>query len=127
MTLSRLDHVWPKEFGDPHFVKVDVQGYDLEVLKGFGDLITRVYCAEVEVRIARQYRGQPSPSDVYEFMSDHGFDLVGFRANSLQAGRQTVVFNAFFIRSDLRDSPAIRMWKRVNNIGSARRITAIGV
>ncbi|BBY78882.1 FkbM family methyltransferase [Mycolicibacterium pulveris] len=127
VTLSRLDHVWPDEYGDPHFVKIDTQGYDLEVLKGFGELLKRVCCAEVEVCMANQYVGQPSPTDVYDYMRASGFDMVGFKANSLQAGRQTVVFNAFFVRAEIRDVPAVRMWKIVNDIGSAQRITAIGI
>jgi FkbM family methyltransferase len=127
MTLSRLDAIWPEEWGAPHFIKVDTQGYDLEVLKGFGDLLQQVYCAEVEVRVAQQYAGQANPIEIHSFMKGNGFDLVSFKANGLQGGLETVVFNAFFIRSDLRDSPTVRMWKIMNNIGSAERIGAIGV
>jgi FkbM family methyltransferase len=127
MTLSRLDAIWPSEWGDPHFIKVDTQGYDLEVLKGFGDLLHRVSCAEVEVRIAQQYAGQATPFEIHSFMKGHGFDVVGFKANGLQGGQETIVFNAFFIRSNVRDTPAVRMWRIINNVGSADRIAAFGV
>lgn len=127
VTLSRLDGIWPDEYGDPHFIKVDTQGYDVEVLKGFGDLLQRVYCAEVEVRIAAQYVDQPTASDVYGFMKDNGFDLVSLVANGLQAGRETFVFNGFFVRSAIRDDPAVKLWKIVNNIGSAKRIAVAGI
>lgn len=117
MTLSRLDEIWPAEFGDPHFVKIDTQGYDLEVLKGFGDLLERVLCLEVEVRIGQQYIDQATAADIYAFMDERKFDLVGLSSNGLQADRTMMVFNAFFINSSAQQKSAIKLWKLVNNIG----------
>lgn len=126
MSVSRLDSLWPSDFGDPHFVKIDTQGYDLEVLVGFGDLLKGVLCAEIEVRISEQYVNQCLASDIYKFMNQEGFDLVGLLSNGLQSGAGMMVFNAFFIKRSAADTSAVKLWRIVNNIGSLERVKALG-
>jgi FkbM family methyltransferase len=43
----------------PEIVKIDVQGGELEVLEGFGPLLSSVICCELEVSFMRGYAQQP--------------------------------------------------------------------
>jgi len=61
----------------PVFVKIDVQGYELEVLKGcekFLEFFTYIY---VECSFIELYEGQALVDEVIEYLSDYSFKLNG--------------------------------------------------
>lgn len=67
-------------FGLPQMVKVDVQGYELEVMKGLGELISSIDFVLLEVAIIQYNEGAPSFTDVLQWMDVHGlvpYDIVG--------------------------------------------------
>jgi len=81
----------------PILLKIDVQGGELDVLRGIGDfaLIDHVY---VELSFVELYRGQPLFDEVYQFLADHGYRLRGlFNASRTPAFGLTQV-DAFFVR-----------------------------
>jgi FkbM family methyltransferase len=88
----------------PEIVKVDVQGGELEVLKGFGSMLHSVYCCELEVSFLRGYRDQPLFDQVFEFMTDAGFGLFDLKVFGVAATRNGVQANAFFCRRDAGSS-----------------------
>lgn len=125
LTVRRLDCVW----GDnpaPEFLKVDVQGYELEVLKGMGALLDEVICLEAEVSLCRFYEQQATFEDVREFLFAKGFDLARIAALGLYRGQAMVEFNTFWIRRNSHEDPRTRLWKRVNDIGNPRRVNVWG-
>jgi FkbM family methyltransferase len=68
-------------------LKIDVQGFELEVLKGSGSLLHLVDVILVETSFQELYRGQPLFNDIYQFLlsknfSYHGsFDQIFMRMN----------------------------------------------
>ncbi len=52
---------------------IDVQGAELLVLKGAGEMLETVGAVWMEVEAIELYRGQPLKSDVENFMKSHGF------------------------------------------------------
>jgi FkbM family methyltransferase len=60
-------------------LKIDTQGYDLEVLRGGRDLIAsrRVRVIQVEANFVSLYCGQPSFGELVEYLSEAGYGLVG--------------------------------------------------
>lgn len=60
-------------------LKLDTQGYDLEVLRGGGGLLAskRVRVIQVEVNFVPLYRGQPRVGEIIEYLSKDGYGLVG--------------------------------------------------
>jgi FkbM family methyltransferase len=59
----------------PHWV-IDVQGAELEVLKGAGKLLDHCYSAEIEVTSRNLYAGGANAKDVINFMRLNGFIIL---------------------------------------------------
>jgi FkbM family methyltransferase len=123
--LHRLDAVWRGAWGAPDYVKIDVQGYELEVLKGMGDLIKEVKCLQVESSLAPFYEGQPTFATLHDFLRASNFVLVKFRPLGLH-DLGIIDMDCFYVRSDSQSSPEVTLWKRVNDVGDHRRIVTWG-
>ncbi len=80
------------------FLKIDAQGYELEVLKGasrmLGKPIPAIY---LEINFVRYYVGQPLFQEVYEFLYQHGYRLVGIYESGMLTHYYQVGGNALFI------------------------------
>ena len=58
-------------------MKIDVQGYDFEVLKGARELLPQVDYVIVEIGVQLLYEQQASFEDIYAFMQSVGFVYAG--------------------------------------------------
>lgn len=65
--ITEIDAVW-----------MDVQGAELKVLEGFGELLSTVKVIQTEVETKRVYEGAAQFVDVTRFMYDHGFVMISF-------------------------------------------------
>ena len=59
-------------------LKLDIQGAELEVLKGASASIGNSLAAEVEVEFHQMYEQQPLFDQIFAFMKSQGFDFVDF-------------------------------------------------
>jgi len=60
-----------------HFLKVDTQGADLDVVRSAGDRLRDIDRIQMEVTKGDQlYQGAAPTEEVLSFMADHGFKLV---------------------------------------------------
>ncbi len=61
-------------------LKLDTQGYDLEVLRGAENMLTHsnVGLVYLEIIFPGMYEELPSFSDIYQFLASKGFRLVSF-------------------------------------------------
>lgn len=106
LPMSSLDEIVTRErLQGPFFLKLDVQGYELEVLKGASSTLQNVEALLLEVALIEYNRGAPLFDEVIAFLSEAGFvayDFCGqFRRESDGALYQTDVI---FVRrqSELR-------------------------
>ena len=60
------------------FIKIDTQGGELEILRGFGDNLNNIIGLELEVGIAEIYEGQPELHAVSEFLKKMNFVFLDF-------------------------------------------------
>jgi FkbM family methyltransferase len=60
------------------FLKVDTQGYDLEVLKGLGDSLRFFPALQCEVSMIPLYDGSPHWTETISFLEKAGFAVAGF-------------------------------------------------
>jgi FkbM family methyltransferase len=68
-------------------LKVDVQGFELEVLRGAGRVLPRIRWLLVEVSFVELYQGQPLAADVMDHVSELGFRLIDTSTPSRFRGR----------------------------------------
>ena len=94
--VVRLD----ADLGDePRLLKLDLQGYELEALRGAEGLLGEIRGVLCEVSFTDMYRGQPLAGEVIAWMEARGFRLRGlYRPWFDEAGRLTAV-DALFERS----------------------------
>jgi FkbM family methyltransferase len=82
-------------------IKLDVQGAELEILRGLGpERLGKLTLAELEINLLEVYQGQAGPGEVIAFLDGHGLELVDVRVNRAYRpmegdpeGYQTRVFN----------------------------------
>jgi hypothetical protein len=61
----------------PILLKIDVQGAELEVLKGAEALLPLIDAIYCEVSFARLYEGQPLAEDIVQYLARNSFTLRG--------------------------------------------------
>lgn len=77
IAVRRLDDL-KINISTPLIIKIDVQGFELEVLRGGIDTIRSASAVVVEVSALPLYAGAPSFDDVYRFLTDEcGFGYQG--------------------------------------------------
>lgn len=77
VATSRLDDVLAGE-RVVDFLKLDIQGFELNALKGAHQVLKRTNVVHCEVEFAQIYEGQPLFSEVEAFLRDAGFDFIDF-------------------------------------------------
>jgi hypothetical protein len=79
--VSTLDAMWPRfveGIASPVvFVKLDTQGYDMEVLKGGARSIPRIAGVQCELAVKHIYEGVPGYLEVLRALAGMGFELTG--------------------------------------------------
>ena len=69
---QKLQHIY--------LAKIDVQGYEMHVLRGAEQSLPMIDHIFIEVGIERLYEGAPRFNDVFEFLTERGFHLMTLRA-----------------------------------------------
>lgn len=82
-------------------LKIDVQGYELEVLKGASTLLAGVEFVYVELSFMELYAGQPNAIDIISFLHSFNFVMSGVYNISSDAGR-TVQADFLFAKAGQR-------------------------
>lgn len=138
VTLSRMDTAC----GDitPDVMKIDTQGFELEVLRGAGRLLDSVAAVELEVEFVKQYVDQALFADVDAFMRDRGFTLRGLRRTYWRekatythaAGGQLIHGDALYIRPDRMNNDkghtillAYRQYDLLSRFGAGHKVPPV--
>jgi len=73
-------------------VKIDAQGAELEILRGGKAVISAARLVLIEMTFKRLYAGQALFNDVHRELDIQGFDLIGFRTQTVGTGSGEPLF-----------------------------------
>jgi FkbM family methyltransferase len=78
-SLSTLDVLGPHLFQREErlYLKLDVQGFELEVLRGAETTLDRVLALEVELSLTQLYDGAPLMAEVVAYLAERDYVLLG--------------------------------------------------
>ena len=81
-------------------LKVDTQGFELEILKGSKRMLNerRIRLIYLEIMFSKAYENLPRMDKIYGFLADHGFDLYAFYKFHFLHDRASWT-DALFVRS----------------------------
>ncbi|MBN1561074.1 FkbM family methyltransferase [candidate division KSB1 bacterium] len=101
VALEKLDNLIKIEELTPNILlKLDVQGYEIEVLKGAEELLKYIRCIYSEVCFNKLYEEQPLFDDIIDFLRKRGFHIAGVE-NIARSMKDGTFLNAdvFFTRT----------------------------
>jgi FkbM family methyltransferase len=78
LECSTLDQIFGPSDSNIDFIKLDVQGSELPILSAGLKTLEKVLALEVEVEFRQMYKDQPLFSDVFDFLTGHGFEFLDF-------------------------------------------------
>ena len=74
--LQRADSLIGSSDEAPILLKLDIEGAELDALSGFGEIMSSVWCLQVEVNFLPYREGQASPEEILAFCKQHNLLLV---------------------------------------------------
>ena len=95
MTTTRVDSLFDKNGINPEefdFVNLDIQGVELQALKGFGKYLDHIKYIYTEVNSGEVYKNNDSIEDLDSFLEGFGFTRVETEMTPFEWG------DAFYIR-----------------------------
>lgn len=105
--IKRMDAVFPeitgKITGPVRFaLKMDTQGYDLEVFRGMGGVLGKIAVLQSEIANIPLYQGVPDLLTVLGTYLKQGFELTGlFPESRNMEDLRVIEFNALMVQKDL--------------------------
>jgi hypothetical protein len=116
----RFDDVAKKnDLPAPEIVKIDVQGGELEVIKGFGHCLDAVVAVELEASFVEHYEGQASLATIYRFLVERGFGLIEARTFGVRATENAEQANLYFVKRSTttrRAASVARLFMSINGL-----------
>lgn len=100
-SIARLDSLGQETIGekDRIYLKIDTQGYELEVLKGAERMLHKVEAIELELSVVPLYDRQVLYKQLIQYLKIIGFDLVWMeRGFSDQTTGEVLQFDGIFLR-----------------------------
>jgi FkbM family methyltransferase len=106
--MTRLDRVFDEctsRVADPRvFLKLDTQGYDLNVLRGAGACLSRIVALQSELSVKPIYEGMTDYVAAMSCMNRMGFELTAVFPVNREQHLQIVEFDSIMVASAARHS-----------------------
>lgn len=97
-----LDEIAPDEVSDPRwYLKLDTQGFDVEVFAGLGDRKTEIVAMQSEMALLSIYEGMPRLPAALETYESAGFEVSGmFPVTREKDTGRVLEFDCVLVRAD---------------------------
>lgn len=79
------------------YLKLDTQGYDLEVLKGAGTNLDKILALQSEASVTSVYHNMPHYNEVIQYIEKRGFLLSGIYPNNSGHFPALIEFDCYMI------------------------------
>lgn len=86
------------------FLKMDTQGYDLEVVKGAEATLPQICALQTEVSLRRIYQNMPHFIDAYQMLNGKGFDITGMYPVSRDPLLRVIEYDCIMVNKKLEQS-----------------------
>ncbi len=98
--VSTLDSIFADKNPERNiFLKIDVQGFEKEVMAGAPEILSKTSIVLIEMSFVKLYKNLPLFHDIYTAMYNHGFKFRGNLAQMVHPGTGEVVqVDAIFVR-----------------------------
>jgi FkbM family methyltransferase len=101
--IKRLDDLW-RGLGivDPArlYLKIDTQGFDIQVLRGATELLSLIKAFQFELPVQPIYKGSPNYLDILKQLEESGFALSGLFPISIDERLRAVEFDCVMVARD---------------------------
>ena len=101
VTVRTLDLVVPtlrKRLGFSRpYLKLDTQGFDIEVLQGSGETLQQMLALQTEASVIGIYKGMPDYMEVIRYLGARGFDITGLYPVARDKSLRLVEFDCVMI------------------------------
>lgn len=84
----------------PALIKIDVQGYEMNVLAGALKLLAISEFVMIEISLQPLYVKQPTALELISMLNSHGHEFVGIISQVLDSENKPLYIDALFQRSD---------------------------
>jgi FkbM family methyltransferase len=103
VAISTLDDQLRDVSGDSVWLKLDVQGFELSVVKGGPETLDRVEVVQSELSLANLYDGQTDYLEFCQYLRDRGFRMCGVLPGFQDpASAELLQMDGLFIRASHR-------------------------
>jgi hypothetical protein len=79
------------------YLKIDTQGFDIEVLRGAADSLPAMRALQTEASVRRIYKGMPGFTEIIHYLDERGFDITGLYPISRDKSLRLVEFDCVMI------------------------------
>jgi hypothetical protein len=124
MPMRRIDSLIAEgALPQPDFLKIDAQGFELNVLKGCGANLRDVVGIRLETQLRPLYKDQATFFEIYAFLRGYGFILRDIRL-TYPIGYEIVEIEAFFSQNPPQAGrhEVIRIWELLHDIPPGRTV-----
>lgn len=104
MIAPLSNFVLPEQIVPPAMLKIDVQGYELEALRGCEELLFRFDYVYVECSFVELYSGQALADDIIAWLQKRGWCLIGIYNMTYDRKGRSIQADFLFENSCLRRS-----------------------
>lgn len=99
--VKPLDAMIEDRYRPPFLIKIDTEGFELEVLRGAIKSLGKTACLIVEASVAKRHEGSYAFADLIAFLHTHGFGLADLVDVSAFDGDGDIAYmDIAFIRTD---------------------------
>jgi FkbM family methyltransferase len=113
--MTTLDNIIPDSCRPPFFLKLDVQGGELDVLRGGSATLDKSEVVQLEVALLPYNDGAPTSNNVINFMDERGFAIYDV-ASFIRPNRKDLVqIDIIFVRKDSSLRPTSFNFRAIQN------------